>query len=750
MSVDKKASTATVQRRPVLNVVLQRNDVLGRGAYGEVCRCTFGHLQCAGKILHELLESLDMIARFEEECTFISGLNHPNIVQYLGLHYEPETGAPVLLMELLDCNLTSYLSRLEIEPLPQKQQLDFCIDVSLALEFLHANEILHLDLSSNNILLRLSPDGSPVHVKVTDFGVSKIFDPNRFHAESNPCPGSLVYMPPEALTASPEFSSKLDVFSFGVLMIQIITTRFPNPAQQSLNMTERERRAEDLDAISTDNPIKPLIIDCLCDEMSERPSASGLCTQLSLIKNTDFYTRDKIRSRTNDSILFGGIASDDVKDEALLMTQCSSCEQFSQERNHFIAVIEELQEKLTFEAGLKHDYEKNFENCTHQVIELLGQNSDLRERNDDLHQQLISASDIIGDLHTVIGEQVDQQGEQEKQLEHASGQIEKLEKSLKAATEKMTLLHAKPIKQRAESVVKETKANKKESFICLQVDKPVPLIYSGCIGAMTSSGYKAYFMDRNNSVIFGYDSIKMEWFDLPACPVIKCGLIIVDGTLVTVGGELAGGPTNVLYSWSENQWLEQLPPMPTKRSQVGVTTDKKHVIVAGGSEGIWRLTLVVEVLNISTSQWQAVASLPIPLCRSTICVSNSRIYVLGGMDGTRKWQRRCFSASLSKLIDSSSHDWINNIPDLPNDQSSFVAKDDCLFSIGGCMPRTNTTVSDVYVYSQTKHKWIKVIGSLTEPRSQAFAVSLADKTIIVAGGRDNTTKCQSAQFMHLI
>ena len=762
-----------------LEVVLNRNDLLGRGAYGEVCRCWYGHLACAGKVLHAALfqsedndpGSSQILARFEEECSFISELKHPNIVQYLGLHYDHEFNAPVLLMELLDCNLTSFLSRHGGgQPLPQKIQLDICADVALALEFLHAHDILHQDLSSNNVLLQLAPNDVPICAKVTDFGVSKISDPNRFLVETQPCPGSLVYMAPEVLQMPPEYSAKLDIYSFGVLMIQIITTQFPNPTPFSIcmvdNLTEVERRADDLAVISTDHPICPLIIDCLNNDRAERPNASKLCAQLCLIKETDFYVHDHKE-------LMPQVIEEESSAYSKTFYQCLTCEQYEQEKSHFEAKLKHL---LTEHSEAQLDYQKNYDNLTEQLRELLDQNSSLRQQNEELNEKFEQANKIIGDLRKCLDEQALEIENKHEKLEEAGNQIEKLEIALHDANQHSQSLHAEKanlIRTLSPPPPKESLPSKKQrstsigdlqqhrnldsnsSSVCLQVEEPIDTIFAACMGAATSNVYKAFFMDRNGFIIFGYDGLKKDWFDLPPCPVTKCGLAIINGQLTTVGGEVAGGTTNVLYCLNDtsncSEWIESLPPMPSKRSQPGITTTEKHLIVAGGSVAIWKPIPLVEIMDIKTFQWHEVASLPIPLCRSSICITHNQIHVLGGMDVSRKWQKRCFSCSMKDLTESqpSSQIWLTLVPDLPTEQSGIVSKSGLLFSIGGCMPHTNTIVSDIYIYNHSQRKWRKMDNTIHVGRSQCFIVSLPRNQLIIVGGRASSGIAQNAEFINV-
>ena len=84
----------------------------GTSSYGAVCKAKCDQLICAAKLLYLVLfqmqapdpgkEHRQPFCHFELECQFLSRVNHPNIVQYLGTYRDPETNAQVLLMELMD------------------------------------------------------------------------------------------------------------------------------------------------------------------------------------------------------------------------------------------------------------------------------------------------------------------------------------------------------------------------------------------------------------------------------------------------------------------------------------------------------------------------------------------------------------------------------------------------------------------------------------------------------------------------
>ena len=177
---------------------------LGIGSYGAVYRVKCDQLVCAAKVLHPiLLQTRDpaayrIVQRFEQEIEFLSGLRHPNVIQYLGSCRDPESGLPVMFMELMDESLTSFLERpANPPPLPLHIQINIAHDVAQALSHLHRHEVLHRDLSSNNVLLIGNH-----RAKVTDFGMAKLLgtDPR---LTPTYCPGTNGYMSPEALADPP-------------------------------------------------------------------------------------------------------------------------------------------------------------------------------------------------------------------------------------------------------------------------------------------------------------------------------------------------------------------------------------------------------------------------------------------------------------------------------------------------------------------------------------------------------------------
>ena len=245
----------------------------------------------------------DFIARFEQECQILRDLRHPNIVQFLGVVQDPNTSKPILLMELMRESLTHFLESSSTD-VPYHLQVDISHGIALAVAHLHRNDILHRDLSSNNVLLNAGHQA-----KVTDFGMSKIAasDPSMTRSKVTQCPGTLVYMPPEAVSPEPHYSDKIDCFSIGVLLLQIVTRNYPTPTaalvakhdpesatnQSYVPISEVDRRKSDIEKVPYSHGFLPVIRDCLKDLSKERSTAAQLCQRLGLLKTTELYRHSR-------------------------------------------------------------------------------------------------------------------------------------------------------------------------------------------------------------------------------------------------------------------------------------------------------------------------------------------------------------------------------------------------------------------------------------------------------------------------
>ena len=267
---------------------------LGHGSYAAALELEYMGLKCTGKKIHEiLLKQADtiryIVRRFEEECHLLSQIRHPNIIQFLGVHFHPGVRAPILVMEFLPTNLTSCIDQYGI--LPKEISYSILHDVTLGLYYLHSQTpaIIHQDVSSNNILLTLN-----MTAKISDLGVARILNLTPLQvSRMTQAPDTTAYMPPEVMTASPRYDTSIDVFSYGVLMMHIFSGRMPEPKVRPVStypskltsVSEPERHDVILKAIGKDHPliITSLIRRCINNHPKLRPGMSEIVKRLGEI-----------------------------------------------------------------------------------------------------------------------------------------------------------------------------------------------------------------------------------------------------------------------------------------------------------------------------------------------------------------------------------------------------------------------------------------------------------------------------------
>ena len=271
---------------------------VGHGSYAVVKELEYHGLKCVGKKIHGILfesatphEKVAMLERFAGECELLGGLHHPCIVQFLGVWFEHGSRLPVLVMEYLHTTLSACLERYGV--LTEEISYGILRDVAVGLRYLHERSppIIHRDLSANNVLLT-----SNMNAKLSDLGVAKILNltPARMtQMTQTKAPGTPCYMPPEALTAKPKYTSKIDIYSYGVLIIHTLCGRWPFPGEAFrpdpqnpdtvIPVTEVERRAEYLHEIGNDHPLMAVIHQCLSNTPARRPETPVLLNRINTI-----------------------------------------------------------------------------------------------------------------------------------------------------------------------------------------------------------------------------------------------------------------------------------------------------------------------------------------------------------------------------------------------------------------------------------------------------------------------------------
>lgn len=198
-------------------------DLLGKGAYGEVYRGKFHNQQVAIKrLLPDTRKNMTHIESFLTEIKLLASLEHPHVVQFVGVAWDSLLDL-MCLTEFMDGgDLRSLLMHYEDTNHEEGFDLEktgIALEVAHALTYLHSLKpmVLHRDLKSRNILLTNS-----LQAKLTDFGISRAWTDRTMTAGV----GSMLWMAPEVMMGT-HYDEKADVFSLGVVMSELDTHQLP-------------------------------------------------------------------------------------------------------------------------------------------------------------------------------------------------------------------------------------------------------------------------------------------------------------------------------------------------------------------------------------------------------------------------------------------------------------------------------------------------------------------------------------------
>ena len=276
------------------NVVYHPKKILGRGRHGVFHVATYYGSDCVAKVINHYIEEKS----FLKEIDMVKKLKHPNIIEVLDICPKLDMPKlPIVIISKMSMSLAKFLQKSSDKAFVY---VKVCIldNITCGLHYLHAKNIIHCDLTVNAILLT-----EDFCAKIADFGQAKEYNKSQLSTLE---PLEYSHMSPEAITEKPKYSMKLDIFSFGCVMIQVITNQFPIPYFNKkrqlpdgsyVDMSEVERRQEHMDKIAGSelSQLHVIVEKCLQDNPEDRPTISML---LPLIR-----THKADLSETPESIL---------------------------------------------------------------------------------------------------------------------------------------------------------------------------------------------------------------------------------------------------------------------------------------------------------------------------------------------------------------------------------------------------------------------------------------------------------------
>ncbi|KAL7160178.1 hypothetical protein ABFS83_01G076800 [Erythranthe nasuta] len=254
---------------------LQLKEEVGQGSFAVVYRGIWNGSDVAVKVYYGNQYTEQVLLDYRKEIDIMRRLRHPNVLLFMGAVCTDEKLAIV----------TEYLTRGSLfkalhknnQSLDIRRRLKMAIDVARGMNYLHHRNppIVHRDLKSSNLLVDKSWT-----VKVGDFGLSKLKCATFLTAKSGR--GTPQWMAPEVLRNEPS-TEKSDVFSYGVILWELMTQRVPWDDLNSLQVVGvvgfMDRRLEIPSNI--DPQVSSIITDCWRSNPEERPSFEDIILKMT-------------------------------------------------------------------------------------------------------------------------------------------------------------------------------------------------------------------------------------------------------------------------------------------------------------------------------------------------------------------------------------------------------------------------------------------------------------------------------------
>ncbi|KAJ4969151.1 hypothetical protein NE237_015852 [Protea cynaroides] len=214
----------------IKNVDLEELRELGSGTFGTVYHGKWRGTDVAIKRIKKSCfagrssEQERLIKDFWREAQILSNLHHPNVVAFYGVVPDGAGGTLATVTEFMVNGSLRHVLLRKDRALDQRKRLIIAMDAAFGMEYLHSKNIVHFDLKCDNLLVNMRDTQRPI-CKVGDFGLSRI---KRNTLVSGGVRGTLPWMAPELLNgSSSRVSEKVDVFSFGIALWEILTGEEP-------------------------------------------------------------------------------------------------------------------------------------------------------------------------------------------------------------------------------------------------------------------------------------------------------------------------------------------------------------------------------------------------------------------------------------------------------------------------------------------------------------------------------------------
>ncbi|XP_064389606.1 uncharacterized protein LOC135337594 isoform X3 [Halichondria panicea] len=701
---------------------------LGKGAFGAVFKGRYRGDPCAVKVLlHDAMEmqasipvgkNEDASNAIDCESDFLKSFKHPNVVKFLSTAKHPKSGGTILVVELMDCNLRSYFSSLDEVSLTSECEISLSKDMACGLAYIHSKQIIHRDLCGDNVLLKLTLS-VPV-AKISDFGMSRLYDPSKLSSTLTAISHRRGYLPPEASRLEEEnYDSSLDVFSFGVILTQIVC--------KLETIKSAKDRSFHVAQIPRTHRLRKLIDSCLQEDMKRRPSARDI--HASLKRDSDPMEAAKRETKDTQPVKKREVVEKDRilerKDEQLVQKD----DQLDQKNALLVQKDEQVADKDTQLAR-----QQQILNSVH--ADAATKDGMIADKDRQLSEQESRITDLISQREAALVERDALSQVHGVQMEHNTELVRR------DAIIQQQRQDPPPRELRPPLTLKWRRGK----------DMPIKMGYTVQSAVIGDTVYVGGGSADNDRTVMKLE--QDQWTKLPKYTAKWFGMTSLANRLVLVGGRdpRNNTPSNQLSVLESGEWTHPYPPMNIARQSSTAVSFNNHIIVAGGRDGGGRISSSVEVLDVASRRWYIAQSLPNSRSELKSTLIGNTLYLMGGYDHTgptKTVHHVDFNELIAKALSNSDTPTLwQTLEEVPLELSAPLSIGRSLLAVGGANDRVNPS-SSIHLYQPDTRRWLKV-GDLPTVRYCCTCSVLPSGEVIVAGGQIvNKIKIQTVDFFSI-